>query len=74
MSRLVSGFVPKQARAIAKAMEVLVMGLGPKSQIVGNTNSINGAAHRIVGTGVNGQLSPADFARARYARQKANVL
>jgi len=73
MSRLVSGFVPKQARAIAKAMEVLVMGLGPKSQVAGSTNSINGAAHRIVGTGVNGQLSPADFARARYALQKANV-
>lgn len=73
MSRLVSSFVPKQARAIAKAMEVNVMGLGPRGQIAGNANQINGASHRIVGTGTNGQLAPQDFARARFALQKANV-
>lgn len=73
VSRLVSSFVPKQHRAIAKQMEVNVMGLGPRAQIAGNTNSINGASHRIVGTGTNGQLAPQDFARARFALQKANV-
>jgi hypothetical protein len=73
MNRLVSSFVPKQARAIAKQMELNVMNLGPRSQIAGNQNQINGASHRFVGSGTGGTLSPVDFAKARYALQKANV-
>lgn len=73
MNRLVSSFVPKQARAIAKQMELNVMGLGPRSQVAGSPNQINGASHRFIGSGTNGQLGPQDFAKARYALQKANV-
>lgn len=73
MSRLVSSFVPKQARAIAKGMEVSVMALGPKAQVAGNANVINDAAHRFIGSGTGNVLTPQDFAKARYALQKANV-
>lgn len=72
-SRLVSSFVPKQARAIAKAMEVDILALGPNAQTATNGNAINGAKHRMVASGTNEVLAPADFAKARYALQKANV-
>lgn len=73
MSRLVSSFVPKQHRAIAKAMEVDVLALGNAGQTAGNLNTINGAAHRFVAQGTNQILTPQDFAKAKYALQKANV-
>jgi len=73
MSRLVSSFVPKQARAISKAMEIDIMTLGPDGQTASNLNTINGANHRWVGSGTNEVISLTDFAKARYALQKANV-
>lgn len=73
MSRLVSGFVPKQSRAIAKAMEIDIMNLGPDGQTASNPNNINGAAHRWIGAGTNETISLNDFARAKYALQMANV-
>jgi hypothetical protein len=73
MSRLVSAFVPKQARAISKAMEVDILALGPEAQTATSLNAINGAAHRWVGAGTNEVLAPQDFARAKYALQMANV-
>jgi hypothetical protein len=73
MSRLVSSFVPKQSRAIAKAMEIDVLDLGPSAQTSGALNNINGAAHRWVGAGTNEVIALQDFARARYALQLANV-
>jgi len=44
MSRLVSSFVPKQHRAIAKAMEVDILNLGYAGQTASNLNNINGGA------------------------------
>lgn len=73
MSRLVSSFVPKQSRAIMKAMEIDIMTLGPDGQTAANANTINGAAHRWVGAGTNEVIALQDFARARYALQMANV-
>lgn len=73
MSRLVSSFVPKQSRAIAKAMEIDVLDLGPSAQTSGNVNAINGADHRWIGSGTNEVIALQDFAKARYALQKANV-
>ena len=73
MGRLVSSFVPAQARAIAKAMEADLMNLGPESQTATSLNQINGADHRWVASGTNQVLVPQDFAKARYALQKANV-
>lgn len=73
MSRLVASFVPKQARALAKAMEVKILDVGPSAQTLANTNAINGAAHRWIGQGTNEVLSPQDFAKANYALDMANV-
>lgn len=73
MSELVSSFVPKQARAIAKAMEVDVLAVGPDNQTASNLNTINGADHRFVGSGTGEAITVTDFAKARYALQKANV-
>lgn len=73
MNRVVSQFVPKQARAIAKVMEVDMLAVGPAGQTSSNVNAINGANHRWVGSGTNEIMAPQDFALARYALQKANV-
>lgn len=73
MSRLVSSFVPKQHRAIAKAMEVDVLAIGNSGQTASDLNNINGAAHRWVGSGTNEVIALTDFAKAKYALQKANV-
>lgn len=73
MSELMSMFVPKQARAIAEAIENKVLSVGPAAQTAGNANAINGANHRFVGSGTNETLVPQDFQKARYALQKANV-
>lgn len=72
-SRLVSSFVPKQARVIAKAMETDILATGPAGQTATNANTINGAAHRWVGSGTNETMAVTDFAKAKYALQKANV-
>lgn len=73
MDRIVSQFVPKQERAIMKAIEADILAVGPNGQTAGNTNLINGAQHRFVGGGTNDTISVTDFAKALYALQKANV-
>ncbi len=73
MSRLVSSFVPKQSRAVSVAMETDIMSIGNAGQTASNLNVINGADHRWVGSGVSEVISPVDFAKAKYALQKANV-
>ena len=76
MSRLVSSFVPRQHRAIMKAMEVDILNIGPAGQTASNANSINSADHRLVASGgSNGARTIAvpDFAKALYALEKANV-
>ena len=75
-SRLVSSFVPKMQRALAKAMEVDFLATGNAAQTASNLNAINGANHRFVGSGVVNSvaaISPKDFARAKYALAMANV-
>lgn len=83
MNELVSSFVPKQSRAIKERLELDVLKEGqPRTgnpagyQIAGNTNAINGAAHRWVGSqALNAKrvLGPEDFARALFSLKKANV-
>src|SRR5574343_573860 len=72
-SRLIASFVPKQSRALAKAMEAKILSIGPDAQTATNANSINGAAHRWVGSGTNETMAVADFAKANYALDMANV-
>ena len=74
MQELVSSFVPKQARAIMKAIEVRIFDRMSEGQdTTGDLNVINGADHRWVASGTNEVLVPQDFAKARYGLQKANV-
>lgn len=73
MSRLVASFVPKQSRVLAKAMETKILAVGPDAQTSANTNAINGAAHRWIGSGTNETIAVADFAKANYALDMANV-
>ncbi len=72
-ARLVSAFVPKQSRALGKAMEVDMLAVGPLGQTASNTNAINGASHRYVGAGSNETIAITDFAKAKFALDKANV-
>lgn len=72
-ARLEAAFVPKQARAIAEAMEAAVLAIGPDGQTPNDLNAINGQPHRFVGTGTGAVIAPQDFARAKLSLQKANV-
>jgi hypothetical protein len=73
MNELVSSFVPKQARALAVAMEQKILAAGPAGQVLASTNLINNAPHRYVGTGTGETITVTDFARANYALDMANV-
>ena len=73
MDRIVSSFVPKQHRAIMKAIEVKVLNAGPSGQTASDPNTINGARHRYVASGTNQIITVQDFARAQFALEKANV-
>lgn len=72
-ARLEAAFVPKQARAIAEAMEVGALSIGPDGQTASDLNSINGAPHRFIASGTGGEIAPSDFAKAKYSLRKANV-
>jgi HK97 family phage major capsid protein len=72
-SQLVASFVPKMHRAIAKSMEINIMEKINAGQTATSLNTINGGDHRFVASGSNQVLQPKDFARAKYALQKANV-
>jgi len=76
-SQLEAKFVPYQARAFAEKLEtdILALGAGGASggQTAANTNSINGAEHRFIGTGTNETFAVADAAKALFGLKKANV-
>ena len=71
--RLISMFVPTQARALAVAMETKLLATPNAGQTASNSNTINGAKHRYVAGGANQVFTIEDFAKARYALRKANV-
>jgi hypothetical protein len=74
MSQLMSSFVPKQHRSIMERFETDFLRVGPLNQTAADLNSINGAAHRWVAQSTsNDVITLEDFARARFALQKANV-
>lgn len=76
-SQLEAAFVPYQARALGEKLEtdILALAAGGASggQTASNTNSINSAEHRFVGTGTNETFAVSDAAKALYALKKANV-
>lgn len=72
-ARLVASFLPKQSRALMKAMEQKILSVGPDGQTLANVNSINGADHRWIASGTSEAMSVTDFAKANYALDMANV-
>jgi len=71
--QLIGMFPSKMRRALDENMEGSVLSLA-NSQTVNDLNSINGAAHRFVGSGdTNTNLSLDDFAKAKYALDKASA-
>jgi len=70
---VIAAFVPRQHRALMEAVETNVLAQANSGQVSGNTNIINTADHRWVGSGTSQAITFQDFARARYALFKANV-
>jgi len=69
--QLIGMFPMKMRRALDENMESSVLSLA-NTQTVNDLNSINGASHRFVGSGnTNTTLSLDDFAKAKYALDKA---
>ncbi len=72
-NQLIASFVPKMRRALEENMETSIFQL-IQSQTLSDPNSINGASHRFVASGnTNTTLTLSDFAKAKYALDKANV-
>ena len=76
-SQLEAKFLPSQARALAEKIETDVLALcaggASGGQTAANTNTINGAEHRFIGSGTDETMAVADFAKALFALKKANV-
>lgn len=72
-SDVISAFLPRQHRALMEAVETRIFSRGNAGQTGSNTNTINGAEHRWVGSGANESMALSDFAKAQYALTKANV-
>jgi hypothetical protein len=70
---VIAAFVPRQHRALMEAVETNILAQGNAGQTASNTNLINTADHRWVGSGTSQAITFQDFARARYALFKANV-
>lgn len=76
--RVLSSFVPKEARAIGEYIETHILkSVGPNAAQGGQTsasaNQVNGFDHRFLGTGTNDTIAVEDFAYAKLALKKANV-
>jgi hypothetical protein len=72
-NQIVGKFVPKQHRALMEIMETDVLNIGVGGQTANDPNVINTARHRFVAGGTSQEIVPEDFAKAKYALQKANV-
>jgi len=72
-SDVIAAFVPRQHRALMEAVETRILAVANSGQTASNPNTINTADHRWVGHGTSQSLVLADFAKALFALQKANV-
>jgi hypothetical protein len=72
-NQLIGSFLPKMKRAIEENLETRIFAL-QSSQTVNNVNAINGANHRFMASGdTNTTLALQDFAKAKFALDKANA-
>lgn len=72
MSNIMPSIPRGLSRALMEKYEHDVMALSAQ-QTASNSNTINGAKHRFVAGGTNEVLELKDFAKARYALDKASV-
>jgi hypothetical protein len=71
--QLIASFVPKMRRAIEENLETSIFSL-VNQQTLSDPNAINGGNHRFVASGdTNTTLALADFAKAKFSLDKANV-
>lgn len=70
-NQLIASFVPKMRRAIEENLETSIFAMAG-SQTLSDANTINGAAHRFIGGETSGNLRFEDFAKAKFALDKAN--
>src|ERR1700739_1408513 len=70
---VVAAFVPRQHRVLMEGVEARILAQANNAQTASNTNQINGADHRWVGSGTSQALTLTDISRVRYALFKANV-
>ena len=77
MNEVVSSFVPKMSRAIAVAMEADMLAAATPAATGGQTtassNTLNGAKHRMVGSGLNEVMVIDDIRKMAYALERSNV-
>lgn len=71
--QLISNAGMQLQRAMEVAVEKAILNAIPAGQTAANTNAINGAPHRWIGSGTNETIAIVDFAKARFALDKANV-
>lgn len=75
-SEVISAFVPREHRALMEAVETRILSQANAGQTASNTNTINGAHHRFVGSAtINNAaaLQLSDLSAVRVALTKANV-
>jgi hypothetical protein len=71
-NQIMSQFVPLQERALMERLETDIMKLG-QDQTAANPNTINGVAHRMIGSGTGGKIAVEDFAKALRALKTGKV-
>lgn len=71
-NEIMSQFVPLQERALMERVETDIMALGGQ-QTLDDANTINGTAHRMLGSGAGGKIGVEDFAKANLALKTAKV-
>lgn len=67
-----SNFVGKISRALAEKKELDISALQAK-QTAADSNTFNGAAHRLLASGTSEVMTLADIAKAKFALDKGNV-
>lgn len=71
-NQVLSQFVPLQERALMERLESDIMAR-QGDQTAGSANTINGADHRMIGSGAGNAIGVADFAKALHSLKKGKV-
>jgi hypothetical protein len=70
---VVAAFLPRQHRALMEAVETRILAVANTGQTASDPNTINGCAHRYIGSGTSEVIAIKDFALVQHALKMANV-